>query len=497
MLWEADMTQLKYNVRRVHFFNVIITGIISTFLLVQNIITGSLTLTIVIALYTPLLLGLGTIYLPINDRIKMVAIPMLPFAALMLISLTRGGLSYFYITALGSMAMAAVYFNRKNLLLNILLMNAGIVLLLAVDYKMVMGTNYDLTENLQHLLRLDLIAIILYFLSKWGQQYVADAIKMKEASEQVLSKLQDTFAVIEGSTEVLDQGIDKLLMAAHESKEVSNSVSIAVREMAEGINLQASATSKITELVGDSSGNVEETAEIAANVQEQTMKLTKNVEANQIKIADMNSKMNDISASMVSASADVTNLQDKLGDIGDALESISNIASQTNLLALNASIEAARAGEQGKGFAVVADEVRKLAEESDATVKQITAIIEEFKSFMDSTLKSVGQGNELAGYGDQLMTQLSDEYEDMLSVFNGLEEQINKEYKNISAISDNFNKIKDEVDQVAAVSQEQSATSEEIYASVESQLEGIEAMSKSVEEISHTSKQLTETIHQD
>lgn len=491
------MTQLKYNVKRVHLFNVIMTSIISTFLLVQNIITGNITLVIVVALYTPVLLGLGTIFSPISDKIKMVIIPMLPFAALMLISLTKGGMSYFYITALGSMAMAAVYFNKRNLLLNIIIMNAGIVLLLVIDYKMVMGENYDLTENLQHFLRLDLIGIILYFLSKWGQQYVSDAIKMKEASDQVLNKLKDTFSVIENSTGVLDQGIDKLLLAAHESREVSNSVSIAVKEMAEGINLQANATNRITELVGDSSGNVSETAEIAANVQEQTIKLTKNVESNQVKIADMNNKMNDISASMESASADVTNLQNKLGDIADALQSISNIASQTNLLALNASIEAARAGEQGKGFAVVADEVRKLAEESDATVKQITTIIEVFKSYMESTLRSVGEGNELAGYGDKLMTQLSAEYEDMLNVFNVLEEQINKEYRNISALSDNFSKIKDEVDQVAAVSQEQSATSEEIYASVESQLEGIKAMNQSVEDISHTSKQLTEIIHQD
>jgi methyl-accepting chemotaxis protein len=65
-----------------------------------------------------------------------------------------------------------------------------------------------------------------------------------------------------------------------------------------------------------------------------------------------------------------------VGELGNLVAVIQDIAGQTNLLALNAAIEAARAGDQGRGFAVVADEVRKLADRSREAASMVWSGIE-------------------------------------------------------------------------------------------------------------------------
>lgn len=96
--------------------------------------------------------------------------------------------------------------------------------------------------------------------------------------------------------------------------------------------------------------------------------------------------------SLIQSMAGISKSSRKIEEI---INVIDDIAFQTNLLALNASVEAARAGEQGKGFAVVAEAVRSLAQRSAAAAKDITTLIKESVSQVESGSKIADKSGEV------------------------------------------------------------------------------------------------------
>ncbi|MBQ4235650.1 MAG: hypothetical protein II716_02285, partial [Treponema sp.] len=80
---------------------------------------------------------------------------------------------------------------------------------------------------------------------------------------------------------------------------------------------------------------------------------------------------------------------EKSKKMNDVLQVIDSVANQTNLLAMNAAIEAAHAGEAGKGFAVVAGEIRKLSEDTQRSARDISKIISEIVSAIQTGEQSM------------------------------------------------------------------------------------------------------------
>ncbi|MFQ5464733.1 MAG: methyl-accepting chemotaxis protein, partial [Thermodesulfobacteriota bacterium] len=85
-------------------------------------------------------------------------------------------------------------------------------------------------------------------------------------------------------------------------------------------------------------------------------------------------------------------LEEKLNDIPKILDVITHISRQTDLLALNATIEASKAGEHGRGFAMVADEVRRFADNTNASVKDVSLIVKELRQEVERVVASASEG---------------------------------------------------------------------------------------------------------
>lgn len=112
--------------------------------------------------------------------------------------------------------------------------------------------------------------------------------------------------------------------------------------------------------------------------------------------------MRDIRDRMEGITGHIQELNERLMQVGEITDTVSELANQSKMLALNASIEAAKAGEAGRGFAVVADEVKDMAEQSRQATNQVQRILEDIRQAALRVARSVDEGNDGAERGADL-----------------------------------------------------------------------------------------------
>ncbi len=148
----------------------------------------------------------------------------------------------------------------------------------------------------------------------------------------------------------------------------------------------------------------------------------------------------------------MSDINEKVTAINEAITVIDQIAFQTNILSLNAAVEAATAGEAGKGFAVVAGEVRNLASRSAQAAKEIKALVEEAasktlegKGVADEMIKGFENLNEKINSTTQLIQLVTqDSNEQKIKI-----EQINEELSKLDIATQENSKIASETDIIA------------------------------------------------
>lgn len=225
---------------------------------------------------------------------------------------------------------------------------------------------------------------------------------------------------------------------AQSMSQTSHSVSTAAEEMSTSMNSVAAA-------IEESSTNI---SMVSASAEEMTSTINE--------IAQNTEKTKDSSRQAVArtkvASENIEKLNSSARDIGNVVDTISEISDQTNLLALNATIEAARAGEAGKGFAVVANEIKDLAQQTaDATLE----IKNKIENIQASTQETISE---------------------------------------IEAVTTEINTVNEMIDGVAAAVEEQSVTTREIANNVGQAAQGIQEITGNVAQSSQVAGEIATDI---
>ncbi|WP_075980417.1 methyl-accepting chemotaxis protein [Bacillus massilinigeriensis] len=412
--------------------------------------------------------------------------------------------------------------------------NGEVIAILGVDIdaKSVSSIQSNVTkENLPLFLSIGIIAIILanillYFYVKRQLRTIPYIGKtaaqiaegnLKEAQEIVnqfpkhnnrdVRLLAEDFQRMTKNTLTIIQNISasssKLIESFHHLhhsflivEESNKNITSAVKEVAENNMVQLERAKESSIAVSEMATGIQRIAESASTVSESSIGVTNELEVGNTGLTKLLNQMDTIQDTVMDSSSIIKELGTQASGIEVIVGTISAIADQTNLLALNAAIEAARAGENGKGFAVVADEVRKLAEQSKNSAEQISQLIVNYQTVSTEAVTKMEKGLSEVQIGAKAVEEVDLTFK---KIFGDIR-KVNEEVQGVSAITEEMSATTEEVaasvEEFSQLSQVTTDHSVEVAASADEQIQSLKDMNKYTEELQVLANKLEETIKQ-
>ncbi|WP_139692898.1 methyl-accepting chemotaxis protein [Sporolactobacillus terrae] len=299
---------------------------------------------------------------------------------------------------------------------------------------------------------------------------------LARTNRQALKKMADVSQQITGASQTL-------VASSEENVASANEITATVTEIAAGASNQSAS-------IDESQASLQKLLQQVNQIDQQSKEALAG--ANQMKdhASGGREKMNHLS-NQSRSSADTTHkiittvqkLDEHAKNVHQIVDVLDGIARRTNLLSLNASIEAAHAGEHGKGFAVVAGEIRKLAQQTNDSLKEVTASVQS----MNEEIK------QAVAYCDQTATVLQGQtnaVSESNHAFKEIEKTIQQNVKGMETIADAIIMTHQQIEQVTQGAQTIAATSEETAASTEEMSASVQEQTASMEELNRLAGEL-------
>ncbi len=490
------MDASHYSLQRVNRFNVILIWIFALLLTAQTYVLygpdrGILVMSVT---FGAGLVSLALLLFKVNEKVTAVIIPICPAIAVTFYAALLGGSLRIFIVYMVTSSMATLYFNRKTLLIFILMLDSIFITCNFFLHINLLGATTDSKEALMQLIMANIGMIVLYYLAKWGNEYLLSASNNEKKAMEFLETLKGTFHSIEGLSVNLDDSVMGFSDHIKSVSQISAAVTEGTQQISRGAEEEAIALTSIYSMLKDVYDRLQDTQQQSMNIESISEGVNSVIMSNGRDIMDLKESMLSICNSIEDGLLTVRELGESMDHISDFVVAITGIANQTNLLALNAAIEAARAGESGRGFAVVAEEIRKLSDGSNEAAKKISTLVTTIKEKAENAIEVVSIGNIAAIEGKERTGRLNESIDYMTKEFDSMRGPIQAEFKSIDEISALLKEIDNHLENNASIMQQYSSTTEEISATMEENNNRILEMNDIINNIKSLSNDMRKLI---
>lgn len=312
----------------------------------------------------------------------------------------------------------------------------------------------------------------------------------------MIKNMNQIIGVVNLSALNVRESSESLSAVSEETNASSEEVAHAVNEIAHGASKSAEDAELVSErsdTLGTQINEITEKASVMTEIATRAGEMNTNGQA---QMNELKASFSESETTLQSMADVISTLEEKVGAIGNVMNTITEISAQTNLLALNASIEAARAGEHGQGFAVVAEEVRKLAEQSARSTDEVQATVRELQE--ESRLVSEQMTNTREGFHSQGIVVNNTEltFSEISALMEEMQSSIDSVTEEITHVATLKHDVAETIQTMAATSQETAAACEEVSASTDEQLRAIQSVTDAAETLTGLSEELTNAVSQ-
>lgn len=320
-------------------------------------------------------------------------------------------------------------------------------------------------------------------------QLVVSTNEMNDTTRNLLNQINVVSETVSSQSEELTQ-------SASEVKAGTEQISITMEELASGSESQANNASDLSAAMDSFTTKVDEANQDGEHIQVTSSEVLKMTNDGSLLMDSSTKQMAIIDQIVHDAVEKVEGLDVHSQQISELVSVIQDIADQTNLLALNAAIEAARAGEHGQGFAVVADEVRKLAEQSSASVTNITDIVNNIQRESSAVAASLQDSYKEVEEGTSQIVTTGETFNEISTSVTEMANNIKRISENLSDIAANSQEMNGSIQEIAAISEQSAAGVEQTTASSQQASSAMEEVAGSSNDLAKLAEELNGLVRQ-